>query len=300
MYIFINVIGLFFLIFLPSSTFALDGNKLHAYFQSNNEWAKSNARSYIQGLNDGISELILLTVKYRLNNSNEDTKKINLIFETQKSLGFCAPIGLTVKKQVEIIKNFLDFNEFKRNNQGIDIYLEALSERYPCNEKYKYQLYSRFNKSQKVEDCYKVSNKIKFCGRDLGWTLSNNPNPDALAMFRLNSKTYSMFLYEEVGKSSGLRYQILKDAIQVATPAGLGLTKNSITFFEDKYFFLENYKYKTFRYKIDYRGMEMYYYNTIVLQNDITLQLITMSVGNPGVEGDINHVNFLSKIELDI
>jgi len=44
----------------------------------------------------------------------------------------------------------------------------------------------------------------------------------------------------------------------------------------------------------------MYYYNTIVLQNDITLQLITMSVGNPGVEGDINHVNFLSKIELDI
>lgn len=144
-------------------------------------------------------------------------------------------------------------------------------------------------------DCQTLTGKLTFCGSALGWTPSTRPTPDVLAAFRLNSTTYSNFIYEDLGTSKGLTVEGVRDILLKIVESQTGEVPVLIETSTDMIGTLPG---ETMVYGFKVSGLDVVYSNTFVLGANSLLQAQTYEIAVNYTDAHRkNHADFLGAIK---
>ena len=144
-------------------------------------------------------------------------------------------------------------------------------------------------------DCQTLTAKLNFCGATLGWTPSTRPTPDVLAAFRLDSKTYANFIYEDLGTANGLTVEGVRDILLQIVQ---GQTGSIPTVVETSSAKVGSLSAETLVYAFKISGLDVVYANTFVLGTNSLLQAQTYELTtNYSDKHRQVHADFLTAIQ---
>jgi hypothetical protein len=144
-------------------------------------------------------------------------------------------------------------------------------------------------------ECQTLTAKLTFCGSALGWSPSTRPTPDVLAAFRLNSTTYSNFIYEDLGTSNGLTVDGVRDILLKIVQGQTGEVPVVIESSTDMIGTLSG---ETMVYGFRISGLDVVYSNTFILCTNSLLQAQTYEIAATYTDAHRkNHADFLGAIK---
>lgn len=151
--------------------------------------------------------------------------------------------------------------------------------------------------SPKNEECESLTPSLSFCGATTGWHRLNNHDPELTAQFRLDDRTYAIFIAEDIGAADGMSLGLLKDAAIENFAFGANISPSEVTVFD---VYSENNHLgdiETVVYGGKIQGLDIVFKNSISLKKNRSYQMATYRVDAVPTEAhDTIHRNFLDKI----
>lgn len=164
------------------------------------------------------------------------------------------------------------------------------------------QLMSNFTwkyNSPTPSSCQAVKDTISFCGQNGGWTQVSNGDKDIAAQFRLNDRTYGMFVVEELGSDDGMNEDFMLDIVVKHAADVAGVQKKDIVTIGPDATMVDGRPGKSITYFAKMQGLPLVFTNTVVVDKHRTVQVATYSVGGTLTdEMKLNHKNFLAATRL--
>lgn len=153
--------------------------------------------------------------------------------------------------------------------------------------------------SQSPSACQTIENGVSFCGKRSGWTQFPPASADVAANYRLNDRSYGLFIVEEVGSDDGVTPEAMRNmVVENAASAGeqdakdirvLGPTSSEV----------DGLPGETITYFVKMDQMPIVFTNTIVLEKHRTVQVVTYGLGAALTEDmKANHARFLAETRL--
>jgi hypothetical protein len=158
--------------------------------------------------------------------------------------------------------------------------------------------------ADKMEDtdagCVAVQSGVAFCGASLGWKQMPNNDPEIDALYRLNPKTFGMLLVEEIGTADGVGLKTMRGNVISNFAAGAEIMEEAVTVFGVEASSVSGVSGETVVYGGDFKGLNVVFSNTIVIQEKRTVQVVTYVLGSaPTEKSNALHQEFLSRSKLN-
>ena len=124
-----------FILFIPTKSYSITGNKWLEICQTNEEWAFTSCSVYLVGLKDMeyykniMNNNILKKMKER---GILSERNVYAITEISKSLDLCIPEGVSPEQLKKVVINWLEKNPGELHNPLVWSFLASMQENFPC------------------------------------------------------------------------------------------------------------------------------------------------------------------------
>jgi hypothetical protein len=147
--------------------------------------------------------------------------------------------------------------------------------------------------------CAPVRSGVEFCGSELGWKLTKSDDPDISAQYRLDDKNYGLFIVEDVGTADGLNLEFMRTAAISNFADAAGISEVNVTVFGVEAASVDGFSGETVLYGGKFNGLNIVFSNTIVIQENRSVQTATYTVGEtPTEKSKALHQEFVAKTKL--
>lgn len=134
--------------------------------------------------------------------------------------------------------------------------------------------------SQTGTSCQSVQDQVSFCGQDAGWRRTSSGSGDAAAMYRLNDRTYGLFIVEGLGLEDGISAKMMRSAILENAAKLSGGEGKDVPVLGIEPAKVDGLPSETVIYVANSDGMSFVFLNTIAMDKKSTVQAVTYHVGN--------------------
>lgn len=147
--------------------------------------------------------------------------------------------------------------------------------------------------------CTTIDSGIVFCGSELGWELVPSRDPNIDAMFRLDDKTYGMFIVEELGAADGNSLEFMRIVVIGHFATGAGIAEKDVTIFDVEASSLSGVAGETVTYGGKFKGLNVVFMNTVVIEENRSVQAVVYIIGAaPTEKSKAAHREFLAQTKL--
>jgi hypothetical protein len=155
------------------------------------------------------------------------------------------------------------------------------------------------NAADSDASCAEIQLGVAFCGSELGWKLVSGDGIDIAAQFRLNDRTYGLFIIEGLGSEDGVKLEFMRDTVVNGFADAGGLAKKDVTVFGIEDSSVSDVSAETIVYGGNFNGVNVVFSNTIVIQENLTVQVATYVLGvEPTERSKALHQEFLAQTKL--
>jgi hypothetical protein len=153
-------------------------------------------------------------------------------------------------------------------------------------------------KHQEVGGCKLIEYNLRFCGEGIRW-INVPPSGEAVAMYKDDDSNYGEFLIEHVGSTQGLTLDAIRKAIIGNAADAAKVKPQEISTLGDEETSVDGYKAETVTYLAVLDKIPVVYYNTIVVTESATVQIMTWSLATDVTpEAKRLHSDFVSQTHL--
>lgn len=149
--------------------------------------------------------------------------------------------------------------------------------------------------------CYAIAKTVEFCPAEIGYEnveIGNHPQVDAL--FKLDDRQYAMFIGEELGRADGVSPEfVFRTTLEhVARMSGKGFTDIPVTNAYPQE--IAGRPAETITYTATINGLNVVYFNTVLVEDHLTLQSISYYVADVPTDAHRDqHDVFLTAISIE-
>ena len=148
-------------------------------------------------------------------------------------------------------------------------------------------------------ECEIIARNVDFCGGQVGWERTLEPNADIAATYRYDDRHYGQMIVEELGTKDGLTEDVMMQIVLDNAVAVIGGTPADVRTLETFWSRVANQRIQTIVYAFNIDGLDVVYANGIRTAPDRTMQLMTFSIGTEFTDRHRNlHEDFLSEIRI--
>tara|TARA_B100002003_G_C13985141_1_gene476259 strand:- start:293 stop:751 length:459 start_codon:yes stop_codon:yes gene_type:complete len=131
----LGVLAVCFILFIPTKSYSITGNKWLEICQTNEEWAFSSCSVYLVGLKDmeyykNIMNNNILNHMKKRGILNERT--VYAITEISKGLDLCIPEGVSPEQLKKVVINWLEKNPGELHEPLTGSFTSSMRETFPC------------------------------------------------------------------------------------------------------------------------------------------------------------------------
>ncbi|MEL7281670.1 MAG: hypothetical protein AAFY35_06905 [Pseudomonadota bacterium] len=128
------------------------------------------------------------------------------------------------------------------------------------------------------DDCQTVTSNIMLCAEKGRWTSLPAVNADIAAQFRFDDSTYGLLILEELGHGQGITFEAISVSVLEIAASAAGVRREDIPVInvQDTALFGEDAQTITYAAVID--GLPITYRNTILIEEEVTIQAVTYEV----------------------
>ncbi len=128
--------------------------------------------------------------------------------------------------------------------------------------------------------CNALTTRLSFCGDPSQWVSVNPASGEIAAQYRYNDRNYAQYIIEELGRLDGLNMQGVRNAILSNAASASNRSQNDVPVYDINEVAFQDQNAETLTYGVIVDGTDYVFMNTIVLTDDLILQVISYSVGN--------------------
>lgn len=129
----------------------------------------------------------------------------------------------------------------------------------------------------------------------------DNELPEISAMYNYDDRNYAMFIIEAVGGDDGMSLEMMRKIAIENFADGAETSANNVTSFDTYDRKLLGRQATTVEYGGKISGMSLIFYNTIVVEEQRTIQLATYEIGRaPTKQARSLHESFLKNVRISV
>jgi hypothetical protein len=133
----------------------------------------------------------------------------------------------------------------------------------------------RYN-AQGPSDCRAITARISFCGEQTGWTLTDAA--DDVTKFNYNDTGFGEFIVSPAGARQGISLDYMRKVVLWQASVISHVPENAIPIIEVRPSRPGARQAETLVYKITLSGVDFMFYDTVVIGDSNTTQVITCSI----------------------
>ena len=151
-------------------------------------------------------------------------------------------------------------------------------------------------KTDVVSECQSIDAGIEFCGKTLGWVLlPQTGSKDVNSVFRLNDRSYGLFIVEKLGTQDGVSLDAMRSAVLRNAADRSGIQLKDLTTFGVETGKIGDLDTTSVSYALKADGIPIVFTNTVVMDKHRAVQVATYGVGDTLTdERKANHKQFLA------
>ncbi len=131
-------------------------------------------------------------------------------------------------------------------------------------------------KEQSSSSCRRISVDVEFCGERSGWTFVREA--DGTTQFQYSGLNYGEFIVEPIGKKQGLTTELMRTVIISNAATAAKVTPKDIPVLSVTTSKVGSSDAETMVYSVDISGLKTMFYNTYVIDESNTYQIVTYSI----------------------
>lgn len=128
--------------------------------------------------------------------------------------------------------------------------------------------------------CRSVTARVQFCGAAETWMPIELDNADVAAGFRHDDRHYAQFIIEQIGTDDGLSGEVMRQIVIDNAASASGRAPSAIPVLEVTDVRLADQDTQTMVYIADIDGFSFVFANTIYLDTDFSMQVISFAVAD--------------------
>lgn len=146
-------------------------------------------------------------------------------------------------------------------------------------------------------DCDILDRKLRFCGDAIGYRRYTKHGPEITAQYQFDDRNFGMFIIEDTGSEAGMTQDYMQTAVLENAATAAEIPAREIPVFDGGAHLIDGRETETVAYFVSLQGLSFIFYNTILIREEDTMQVITYSLGKgPTPEKEGKHATFLSEI----
>jgi len=154
-------------------------------------------------------------------------------------------------------------------------------------------------RDEEPRECEKIKLGVSFCDESAIWTRLDNEGPEISAMYNYDDRNYAMFIIEAMGSDDGVNLELMRKIAIENFADGAEISANNVTIFDTYDRKLLSRQATTVEYGGKISGMSLIFYNTIVVEDQRTIQLATYAIGQaPTEQARSLHESFLKNVRI--
>lgn len=139
----------------------------------------------------------------------------------------------------------------------------------------------QFRDDSAVGDCSFIRAGVEFCDPDRNWRrLSSVASTEVAAQFRYDEKNYGLFIVELLGTADQITLEYMRSAVIENFASVSGVNANQVVIHDIKEHNLNDTLAETLIYSGKFNNLPVIYLNTIVVFENLTVQIATFSLRN--------------------
>lgn len=148
--------------------------------------------------------------------------------------------------------------------------------------------------------CAEINHVLQLCGVSDRWTSLDTTGTEFIRQFRLNSRTYSGIIYEELGAADGLTAEFMRQAVLENAAMFTGVRAEDIPVISIDTLTVDENPAERVVYGAKFNGLDIVYQNTIVNAANHNIQVVVWSVGAELTDEAQNaNADFINAIRID-
>lgn len=157
----------------------------------------------------------------------------------------------------------------------------------------------RYDANSASGDCTQVTIDFSFCGDPKFWQYTQPVETDIVAQYRIDDRSYALFVHEGLGANDGMSLEFMKKAVIVNAAAAASVNPNEIIVLEARQVEIDGQAAEKQTYILSLDGLTLVFSNSILVTDNYSLQAITYVIGkNDTEQGAQLHTDFLAQIDL--
>ena len=156
-------------------------------------------------------------------------------------------------------------------------------------------------RDEEPRECEQIKLGVSFCDESAIWKRLDNEGPEISAMYNYDDRNYAMFIIEAMGSDDGLSLELMRKIAIENFADGAETSANNVTIFGSYDRELLGLQATTVEYGGKISGMSLIFYNTIVVEEQRTIQLVTYAIARaPTKQGRSLHESFLKNVRIAV
>ncbi len=150
-----------------------------------------------------------------------------------------------------------------------------------------------------TEICVKLSMRVDFCDKLKKWRRTSHSEPNHIANYMFDDRNLGLIIEEDIGTADGLNFTFLRNSVITNAADAIDGIKGDITVISVKDVELQGLAGNNVVYQLEFNGAPLIFMNTILLDTNTTLQLVTYSFAKTFEAFQVElHKKFLDAIEI--
>lgn len=149
------------------------------------------------------------------------------------------------------------------------------------------------------ETCVKLSKRVDFCDKIKKWRRGSTSEQNQIAYYKFEDRYHGLIIEEDLGISDGLNFTFVRNAIIENAADAIDGVEDDVTVISVKDVELQGLAGNSVVYQLEYNGTPLIFMNTILLDTNTTLQLVTYSFAKTFEVFQVElHKKFLDAIKI--
>lgn len=148
--------------------------------------------------------------------------------------------------------------------------------------------------------CITIKLNVDFCGQEFGWRQTKNNDPEITAIFMFDDRNYGLFIIEQIGLVDGVSSEFMMLTAIENFASVSGVRAEDIVVFSVEEGMFNDSPSATITYRGALENLNIIYQNTIVIDENLTMQAATFTIGTEVTDSfERLHDRFLDAIVLN-
>ena len=158
----------------------------------------------------------------------------------------------------------------------------------------------RYSDSDAAAGCTVFDLGLSFCDADSPWQRTDFESSEVAAQYRVDDRHYSQFVIEGLGALDGFTPEFMRRAVVDNAAAAAGGDATAVAVLDVSDETVDSIPGETIIYHTVIDGLNVVYFNTVIILDAITYQLISFSINRDITERHIElHDDLIARLRID-